>query len=561
MRRDILLILILGVIVSACSLNGSYGLRVLTLAGVYALSTIGFHIVFGLAGALSLAHGAFFGVGAYTTGILSTRYGLPFEITFLLSMLIPALLAVVIAAPTVRLESHYFSLATLAIAQALLIAAVHGEEITGGANGLAGIPGLNIFGRHIERGWPHVTLVWSLVAIGGAIAWKIGDSLYGCGQRISRDHPMVAKSLGLNLGRMRMEALIISATYAGAAGALTAHLHRVVSPEVLEFPVMVSALTMTVTGGRQRVLGAIAGALILVPLPEVLRDLGRGYLIVYGAALLFSVLLLPNGLAGRRRPPHRTQKASASPLPFFLTGGTLTLSRVEKRFGGVIALDDVSCIFPPGVVTGLIGANGSGKTTLINVITGMERPDSGNIRLDNQTLSSLPPEQIARSGIARTFQTVAISADDTVLEAVIAARAAGRDRSMARAQIIARSCLALLYLEGVAEQRCGDLSPGILRRVEIARALACEPRVLLLDEPSVGLTDTEQEALANRLRALAATGLTILAVDHSMSFLWKAVDRIACMENGHIIAEGSPNEIQCNPQVRAAYLGNNFSSI
>ncbi len=259
--------------------HSSYSLRLMSVAGIYALLVIGYQFIFGHAGALSLAQGAFFGLGAYVTGILGSQVGWDFTATFPLAVLLPGLLALLIGGPVLRLESHYFALATLGIGQVLLLVAVNWQDVTGGANGLPGVPGVVVFGAALPRGVPLLAVIWGFVALGGLVAWRITRGAWGLAFAVLRENALEAAAIGLDAGALRLAAFLLSALYAGAAGALYAHTIRVISPEALEFPVMVSCLTMAVVGGSARIAGAIFGAVLLVHLPEWLRVLDGFYLI------------------------------------------------------------------------------------------------------------------------------------------------------------------------------------------------------------------------------------------------------------------------------------------
>ncbi|WP_029007104.1 ABC transporter permease subunit [Azospirillum halopraeferens] len=535
-----------------------YELRVLTVAGVYALAAIGFQIVFGLAGALSLAQGAFFGIGAYVTGILGSRYGLPFPVTFPLSLLLPFVLAVLVGLPVLRLESHYFALATLGIAQVVLLLAVNLPDLTGGANGLAGVPGIAAFGVEVPRGRPLAAAVWAAVAAGGLLAWWMARGRWGRALTLVRDDPLAAATLGLDVGRLRLAAFTVSALYGGAAGALAVHTQRVVSPEVLEFPVMVSVLTIAIVGGRGRVAGAILGAVLLLHLPEWFRFLEQSYLVVYGAALLLAIVVAPYGLTGvleRLLPPP-----AAVPVPPRAwaererpAGTVLCVEGLSKAFGGVRAVDGVTLSLEAGRVTGLIGPNGSGKTTLINLVSGLERPDGGRVVLNGREVTGWRADRLARAGIARTFQTASLPAG-TVLDAVTAARL-DRDGSIAAAQAHAGHALERVGALHLGPRDGAALPAALRRRVELARALAREPAVLLLDEPAAGLTDDEKADLAARIAAVAAGGVAVLVVEHDMDFLLPLVDRVVCLDGGRVLAQGAPAAVAADPAVIAAYLG------
>ena len=536
-----------------------YGLRVLTVAGVYALAAIGFQIVFGLGGALSLAHGAFFGLGAYATGILGSQWGLGFAATFPISLLVPLLLALLVGLPVLRLESHYFALATLGIAQVVHLLAVNSPGLTGGANGLPGVPGIVLFGWAVPRGLPLAAVVWSFVALGGLLAWRLARGRWGRALTLVRDDPLAAGTLGLDVGGLRLAAFALSAVYAGAAGALAVHTQRVVSPEVLEFPVMVSVLTIAVVGGRGRVAGAVLGAVLLIHLPEWFRFLERSYLIVYGVALLATIVLAPHGLTGLldRLFPARAAAVptpAAPPQTGIPSGPLLRTEGLSKSFGGVRAVDGVSLTLNAGTITGLIGPNGSGKTTLVNLISGLERPDDGRILVGGSDLAGQRPDRIARAGIARTFQAVSLPEGASVLAAVAAARLE-RDGSIARAEAHALWALERLGAADLAPRLCADLPAALRRRVELARALARQPAVLLLDEPAAGLTDGEKADLAGHLRAIAATGTALLVVEHDMGFLLPLAGHVLCLDQGRTLYAGPPEGVRNDPAVVAAYLG------
>ncbi|MBP2229341.1 branched-chain amino acid transport system permease protein [Azospirillum agricola] len=549
----------LALLVHAVGFASPYGLRVLTVAGVYALAAFGFQILFGLGGALSLAQGAFFGLGAYVTGILGSRYGLGFSVTFPLSLLVPLLVALPVGLAVLRLESHYFALATLGIAQVLHLLAVNAPELTGGANGLPGVPGVVLFGWAVPRGLPMAALVWSMVAVGGAVGWGLARGRLGRALTLVRDDPMAASTLGLDVGRLRLTAFAVSALFAGAAGALAVHTQRVVSPEVLEFPVMVSILTIAVVGGRGRMAGAVLGAVLLVHLPEWFRALERSYLIVYGAALLLTILLAPDGLTGllERLFPRRARPvpdATEPPPGRKRDGEALSVEGLSKAFGGVHAVQGVSLTLRAGTITGLIGPNGSGKTTLINLISGLERPDAGTVWLAGQALTGARPDRLARAGLARSFQAAALPDGSTALEAVAAARLAS-DRDLAAAESHARWALDRMGVGELAARPCRDLPAASRRRVELARALARRPAVLLLDEPAAGLTDSEKADLAARLRALAAEGVALLVVEHDMGFLLPLAGWVVCLDRGRTLYEGPPEGVRSDAAVVAAYLG------
>jgi branched-chain amino acid transport system permease protein len=566
----------------AIAFASPYELRVLALAGTQVLLVLGYQFVFGHAGALSLAQGAFFGIGAYVTAILGGTYGWGFLATFPLSIAAPLALAALVAAPVLRLASHYFALATLGLAQVVLLAVVNGGGATGGALGIAGIPGVAVLGWTLPRGLPFAAMVWAVVALGAWLSHRLTRGLTGGAYGVLRGDALAAAAIGLDRGRLRFTAFLLSAAYAGAAGALSAHAIGVVSSEALEFPVMVSCLAMTVIGGSTRIAGAFLGALLLVHLPEWLRFLEGYALLAYGAALLAAIIAAPEGIAGllASRLPRSGSPTNLTPLlpPARAAPGwgetVLEARGLAKRFGGIVALDNVDVTLAPGEILGVIGPNGSGKTTLANLITGFAAMDAGTLRLAGRSLDRADAAAIANAGIARSFQTPALPPDFTALDAVAVARAsigrrigiaaalAGEDAGEHRARIEAQALgfLARLGAAGAAGTRCGDLAPGLARRVEIARALALEPRLLILDEPAAGLDETEQRELAALLTALAEDGLALIVIEHNMEFLLPVADRVLALDQGRVIASGVPAEIRRDPAVIATYFGRDASA-
>jgi len=561
---------ILAIIVAAIALYAvffasSYDLRVLTVSGIYVILVLGYQFIFGHAGALSLAQGAFFGLGAYVTGILGSQLGWQFPATFPLSILVPALLAATIALPILRLESHYFALATLALGQGLLLIAVNWEGVTGGANGLPGVPGIILFNIAVPRGLALLSFVWGLAAAGAVLAWWIMHGLYGLSFTVMRETPLAAGALGIDRAALRFAAFVLSAAYGGAAGALFVHTVRVISPEVLGFAIMVTCLTMTVAGGRTRIVGAVIGAVLLIHLPEWFRGLEQYYLVAVGAVLLLVILFAPDGAAAfiARRPAKTAdgpapKRSSLNLRP--LTSRGLEISGLTKNYGGIRALAGVDTTVAPGEIVGLIGPNGSGKTTLANLVTGLDRPDSGQIMLEEHDITGLAAHRIARLGIGRTFQTPQLAPSLTLIDAVAAAHAANGEHDMASARDDASVILAGFGLAERTEQLCASQPHGVKRSVDLAAALARRPSVIVLDEPAAGLTQDEAATLAGVLRTYAAKGAAVLVIDHDMTFLLPLAQRLVCLDAGQVIAHGAPDDVVEEPAVVAAYFGTGGST-
>ena len=564
-----------GVALYAGGLASPYGLRVLTLAGCQALLVLGYQFIFGHAGALSLAQGAFFGLGAYVTAILGTRYHWDATATFPLSIAVPLAVAAIMAVPVLRLATHYFALATLGLAQVALLVAVNASEWTAGALGLTGVAGIAVLGETVPRGLPLTAAVWGVVVVGAVLSWRLTRGLTGSGYAVLRGDPIAAAAVGLAQSRLRFGAFLLSAAYAGAAGALQAHTVGVVSSETLEFSVMVTCLAMTVIGGSTRIAGALLGALLLTFLPEWLRFLQGYALLAYGAALLAMIILAPEGIAGLlirvfARWARSPELPRSIPVPLEGSKSAILEARsLIKRFGGVLALDAVALVIEPGEILGLIGPNGSGKTTLANAISGLVSPDEGVMRLGSRGLRGLSADKIARAGIARGFQTPALPPSLSVLELVALARASAAGRIGFRASLLGHDAgrcrrqfeaeaLDLLGRVGMASEArraCDALPPALAWRVEVARALALDPGLVILDEPAAGLGEREQAELGAVLREISGRGIALLVIEHNMPFLLPTASRIVVLDQGRVIAKGRSAEVMRHPAVIAAYLG------
>ncbi|TAJ85978.1 ATP-binding cassette domain-containing protein [Reyranella sp.] len=479
-----------------------FGQRMVILVGVYALMGVGYQLVFGQLGALNLAQGALFGVGAYTVALTAPTLGL---LSLPVAILAAALPAAIVAGPILRLQSHYFALATLALASLIHLAAVHVESITGGANGLAGFTAL------LPRGPILLVIVWICLILTIVVQARLFAGPMGERARLLRQAPLVAATLGIDGGRWRLVAFVIGSALAGLAGGLSAAVSGVVSPEITGFPIMVLCLTSVVLGGARHPMGAVLGAAIAVCLPELLRDLQSAWLLAYAAATLLVVLWAPEGLAtlidrwrGVRPVPPVSPVVPAH-LEAVDGPQRLTLDGVAKHFGGVAALQGVSFTLERGEVVGLIGANGSGKTTLLNVIGGLECADGGTIMLDERRINHLAPHAIARVGVGRSFQSLALTGDT--------------------------------------------------RTADIAHAIETGASFLLLDEPAAGATDRERSDLASLIARLRAAGRGVLIIDHDIELLSRTCDRLICLDRGAVVAIGRPAEVRANPIVRASFLG------
>jgi branched-chain amino acid transport system permease protein len=543
-----------GLAIYALFFASSYDQRLLTLSGIYVVLVLGYQFIFGHAGALSLAQGAFFGLGAYTSGILGSQYGAEFLVTFPLSVAATVTIAALVSIPVLRLQSHYFALATLALSQLLLLIAINWEPMTGGANGLSGVPPVRILGWQLARGLPLLSFVWIIAGLAMLVSyWQINTARKAA-FTVMRETPLATAAFGIDSSMLRFRAFLLSAAFGGAAGALFVHTNRVVSPETLSFGVMITCLTMTVVGGRFGISGAVIGALLLTHLPEWFRGLQEYYLVAVGVLLLATVVFAPNGIEGLLRFGKSSPKPSAGTAtdeksdPADIGSSELIATHLSKRYGGVRALDDVNLRIQPGEIVGVIGPNGAGKTTLANILTGSATSDAGTVTLAGHDITHAPEYQIARLGLTRTFQTPQLPADLSVRDII---RIAQADRPAASTDAVLRN----FNLLAVADMPCGTIAHGIRRQVEVCRAVAAEPGALVLDEPGAGLSPEEQGEIGALCRTLAENGLAILLIDHNVAFLKPLVTRMVCMESGRIIADGTPEDVLADPRVQDAYFG------
>ncbi len=542
---------------------GGYEQRIMTLAGIYAIAVLGYQLIFGRLGALSLAQGCFFGLGAYVTGLAGVHLDWGFPASFLASLAVPALLAALVAIPVLRLESHYFALATLGISQVALLIGVNWTEVTGGANGLYGVPEIRFPGLSLISSEALLVTVWSVLAAALVVFGALTRGRKTHRLTLLREAPEAAAATGIDIGANRLVLFVASAAFGGAAGALQAHSIGVVSPAVLEFQVMVTILAMTVIGGRGHPAGAILGAILLAHLPEWFRFLESHYLIAYGAALLVAVIAMPEGLTGwldrwlKEPAPPAPTGSDPHPSRHTRSGIELSLRNLTKSYGGVTAVDGVSLNVAAGEIVGLIGPNGSGKSTLINIASGLQSPENGSVHFGSSEITRSRPHERALAGLARTFQTPPAVPSLAPMAFVLAACPAGMDDGQAEA--LACGCLERAGLTALPQATGAALSPAQRRGLDLARALASRPSVLLLDEPAAGLTPDERTGLATCLKSLASEGLGLLIVDHSMDFLLPLTDRVVCLATGKVVAEGTPEEVSRDPAAIAAYFGSGDS--
>ena len=547
--------------------TSGYILNIVMQAATYAVGVAGLVVVLGYCGQISLAQAAFFGLGAYGVGLGTADFHLPFFVSLLLGIAVATGFGVALGLASLRLGGHYLAMVTISFQQIVTLVLTNWIGLTHGPDGVKSIPRPALPGLELDRGDRYLALCLVTLMAVTWYAWRLKTSRLGRAMQAVRDNEIAASTCGIDVFRTKVLAFAISALLGGLGGGLFAGAFSYISPDQFAFGESIVLLTMALLGGVQSPFGALLGTALLVLLPEWLRFLRNIYLAVYGAAVILIMVFLPDGLWGfvanrlRRATPI---EGAVPPLPLLSqTGATsseaaLAITGLAKHFGGLKALDGVDLTVRRGAVHALIGPNGSGKTTFINVATGLYRPTAGTIQLAGQDLTAAPAHERTRCGLARTFQNIRVFRGMTVLENVmIGAERPGNDIAEQPALVVSRALAALDFvrLRADANRLVGTLSYGHQRYVEIARALAGNPHVLLLDEPAAGLNMTEKHELGLLLRRLKGHGLTILIVDHDMNLVEQVAYHITVLNFGRRIADGAPREVLTNPDVIAAYLG------
>jgi ABC-type branched-subunit amino acid transport system ATPase component/ABC-type branched-subunit amino acid transport system permease subunit len=558
--------------IAACLWAGSYEVFVLGTMAQTAIVGIGLNVLLGLSGQVSLGHAGFYAIGAYTVAILAGA-GVSFWLALPLAIVLSAVVGALLAIPALRVRGPYLAMVTIAFGFIVEQGAVEWRGLTGGANGLMGYPQPVLFGVTLGEREAALMSVFAC-ALATFLYWRLAEGRWGDALRAVRDSETAAAGSAIEVVHVRTMAFVISAAAGGLAGALFAPLTGFVSPSAFPFFLSILFLLAVIVGGAGSLAGPLVGAAIVVALPELLAFLAEYRLLFYGGFLLFVLWLAPSGVIGtvaKLLPRPRSQRAARGDfdLASFLGDNHPAPLRVESltiAFGGVRAATDVGFTAAPGRITSVIGPNGAGKTTVLNLLAGFYRPQAGRILLGDEPLPAGKAASIARAGIARTYQTPLLFTGISALGNVRVALRRGRlgvpfagTPHAAGERRLAESLLAFVGYAGELD-RPADALPHVDRRlVEIARALALRPRVLLLDEPAAGLSAEDKERLAVLLEEVAKSGVAVVLVEHDMSLVMRVSAHVVVLDAGMKIAEGTPEAVQNDPAVLKAYLGESGS--
>ena len=530
----------------------SYYVFVMATLALTAIVGIGLNILLGLAGQVSFGHVGFYAIGAYAVAILTTAAKLDFWLALPLAVALSGLVGALLALPALRVKGPYLAMITIAFGFVVENGAAEWKTLTGGQNGIMGVPTVKAFGASFgERGVALLAIALCAILVMGF--WRLSRSQWGAAMRAVKDSEVAAESVGLNPVAIKGLAFALSAACAGLAGALFAPLSGFVTPSTFAFLQSILFVLVVIVGGAGTVSGPLVGAAIVVLLPEALAGLAEYRLLFFGALMLGVLWLAPEGIVGQVQKWIRKKKGGVfASDEVELKGKNLSLqvTNLTIAFGGVKAATGVSFEARAGEVTSLIGPNGAGKTTVLNMLGGFYRPQSGEVRLGNTNIEGIAAWRIARAGLARTYQTTQLFGSLTVLENLVIASPARSGSEQA-----ALGLLAFAGYRGDPLARAADLPHVDRRIVEIARALATEPAVLLLDEPAAGLSRADKEQLGALIRRIAQAGIAVLLVEHDMAIVMGISDRVVVLDAGVPIAAGTPQQVQQDPAVRKAYLG------
>lgn len=568
--------LIIAVFLSIFTAPNTYYLYILGTIAITTLVSVGLNILTGLSGQISIGHAGFFAIGAYTGSFLMTKLEWNFWLVTLIAVIVAAAIGMIVAAPALRAQGPYLAMVTIAFGIIVERISVEWVSLTGGFGGIYNIPKPTFLG--LEPALKDVVLLAWIAAILALMSFAaIKDDDWGRAWQAVKDDQVAATAVGLHITRIRLIAFAVSAAFTGLGGVFFASIVGFVSPSSFTFHRSILFLLAAILGGLGTVGGSLLGAIALVIFPELLTNFAEYQLLFFGILLLLTLWLIPKGLisllTSRFQRPHYIYPPGMSleDVPAIALRNQndlpLEVQQMAISFGGIKAVDQVDLIVQAGKITSIIGPNGAGKTTLLNLLTGFYTSESGSVNLGKLDLTGKNPLQTVHGGLSRTFQTTrlfnSLSVLDNLkvayvgdhLDNIFGALIGWNNQPQASVDTKLISLLAFVGFKGNIYTLAEGLSFGERRLVEIARALATSPQVILLDEPAAGLGRQQREWLGKLLRRLANGGIKIIVIEHDMGLVMEISDRVVVLEQGQVICDDTPEVVQNDPQVLEAYLG------
>lgn len=581
----------------------NYVAQIAISVAIFVILAASLNLILGYGGIFSVVHAAFFGIGAYTSGQMVLLLGAPFPLDLIGAFASAALVALLVGPFIVRLKEEYIIVGTLALQLVLSNVFLNWQPVTGGSYGLFGITRPAIGGWVLTSVVEYAVFALLLTAACFAILWRMVQSPFGLALKGVREDPLLAESFGKPVNRQRAIAFVVGSGIAGVAGMVYARQVGYLDPSTFGISQSLSIITILVVGGLGNLWGTLVAATVLETVPQVLRFIpATGHAVPHLQLLFFGLLLVvlvrmrPQGLISER-PLVRaglTRTASASPSgpandqviridlkdravaglvsPAMPAGApsALVVEHISKAFGGLKAVDDLSFTIEPGQVTALIGPNGAGKTTAFNMLTGNLHPDSGQITYGGHNLTRMPPFAIARLGIGRSFQDVRVFTRMTVLENIVLATQGDEAERLSaifsmsgragerqeQARLAALDLLEQFGLMPHANERAGSLSYAQQKQLVVATLVARRDPLILLDELAAGLDHESVASFSHLVRQIVKEGgQTVCLIEHNLDFVWQTADRVLVLDQGRLIAEGTPREIQQDQHVAEIYFG------